>query len=291
MKLEPQGGFAVRRATPEEFAVAVSWARDEGWNPGVADLEAFFAADPSGFLMGFAGGKPVSSISVVRYGEDQGFLGFYIVHPESRGKGFGMATWKAGMAYLAGRTVGLDGVVAQQDNYTKSGFRLVGRNIRFTGVPKLPEARKSAVRTVKARVEHAGEIDTLDRECFGAPRPDFLKPWVFATPDAARTTLAAFEDGGLAGFATIRRCVTGCKIGPLFARTQQAAQALFRVCCAEAEPGEEITLDVPETNRQAITMAESAGLVPVFETARMYRGSAPDLPWTRIFGVTSFELG
>ena len=291
MKLEPQGGFAVRRATPEEFAVAVSWARDEGWNPGLADLEAFFAVDPSGFLMGFADGRPVSSISVVRYGEDQGFLGFYIVHPEARGKGFGMATWKVGMAHLDNRTVGLDGVVAQQDNYRKSGFQLVGRNIRFTGVPKLPEARKSDVMIGKARVEHAVQIETLDRECFGAPRPDFLRSWVFAAPDTARTTLAAFEEGDLAGFATIRRCVRGCKIGPLFAHTQQAAEALFRACCTEAETGDEITLDVPETNRQAMMMAESAGLEPVFETARMYRGSAPNLPWPKIFGVTSFELG
>ena len=291
MSLKVQSRFEVRNATPEDFATAVRWARDEGWNPGVSDLEAFFAADPSGFLMGFADGKPVSSISVVRYGEDHGFLGFYIVHPDERGKGFGMATWEAGMAYLAGRTVGLDGVVAQQDNYKRSGFQLVGRNIRFTGVPELPEARKSAVMIGKARVEHAGQIEKFDRECFAAPRPDFLRSWVFAAPDAARTTLVAFGNGDLVGFATIRRCVTGCKIGPLFARTQQAAEALFGACCTEAEPGDEITLDVPETNLQAMTMAKSAGLEPVFETARMYRGSAPDLPWPKIFGVTSFELG
>jgi len=85
--------------------------------------------------------------------------------------------------------------------------------------------------------------------------------------------------------------MAGYKIGPLFAYTRTAAEALFRAGCAEAEPGEGITLDVPETNRQAMMMAQSAGLEPVFETARMYRGSAPDLPWPRIFGVTSFELG
>jgi hypothetical protein len=30
---------------------------------------------------------------------------------------------------------------------------------------------------------------------------------------------------------------------------------------------------------------------PVFETARMYTGPAPDLPLSRLYGVTSFELG
>lgn len=59
--------------------------------------------------MGFAVDQPVSSISVVRYGSDYGFLGFYIVHPEYRGAGIGMATWNAGIAYLKARTVGVDG--------------------------------------------------------------------------------------------------------------------------------------------------------------------------------------
>lgn len=291
MKLEPQGGFAVRRATPEEFAVAVSWARDEGWNPGLADPEAFFAADPSGFLMGFADGRPVSSISVVRYGEDQGFLGFYIVHPEARGKGFGMATWKVGMDYLAGRTVGLDGVVAQHDNYTKSGFQLVGRNVRFSGFPRLSPSAIPAVKIVEAQSRHGGQIEVLDQACFGVPRVHFLRSWVFPEPGAGRKTFAAFEGSDLSGYATIRKCIEGCKIGPLFARNRQSAEALFQACCADADPGGAVTLDVPETNRQAMTMAESAGLEPVFETARMYRGSAPDLPWPKIFGVTSFELG
>jgi len=291
MSLKPQGEFAVRKATPDQFAVAVGWARDEGWNPGVADLEAFYAADPSGFLIGYVGGTPVSSISVVRYGDDHGFLGFYIVHPDGRGKGFGMATWKAGMAHLGQRTVGLDGVVAQQDNYTKSGFELVGRNIRFTGVPKLAGPTRPGVTAEAARPDHSGRIGKLDRLCFGAPRPDFLQSWVFAAPAAGRKTFVVLENDDVSGFATIRKCIKGYKIGPLFAQTQQAAEALFQACCDEAEPGSIITLDVPETNQQAVKIAEKSGLEPVFETARMYRGSAPDLPWSNIFGVTSFELG
>lgn len=291
MSSKPQGGFAVRRATADQFAVAISWARDEGWNPGIADLEAFYAADPSGFLMGYVDGKPVSSISVVRYGDDHGFLGVYIVHPDGRGKGFGMATWKAGMAHLGNRTVGLDGVVVQQDNYRKSGFELVGRNIRFTGVPKLAKPARSGVTAEAARAEHSDQIERLDRICFGAPRPAFLQSWVFAAPAAGRKTFVVVENGDVSGYATIRKCIQGYKIGPLFAQTQQAAEVLFQACCDEVEPGSAITLDVPEANQQAVKIAEGAGLAPVFETARMYRGSAPDLSWSNIFGVTSFELG
>lgn len=71
----------IRTASENEFAVAIEWAKSEGWNPGLDDLSAFYAADPGGFLMGFLDDEPVSSISVVRYGDEFGFLGFYIVHP------------------------------------------------------------------------------------------------------------------------------------------------------------------------------------------------------------------
>jgi hypothetical protein len=73
---------------------------------------------------------------VVRYGGGFGFLGFYMVTPDMRELGIGLATWNAGMEYLGDRVIGLDGVVAQQYNYRKSGFVLHGRNIRHTGVPR-----------------------------------------------------------------------------------------------------------------------------------------------------------
>jgi RimJ/RimL family protein N-acetyltransferase len=52
--------------------------------------------------MGWLGGQPVASISVVRYGAGFGFLGFYIVVPRHRGQGHGIALWRAGMARLEG---------------------------------------------------------------------------------------------------------------------------------------------------------------------------------------------
>ncbi|MGO8499579.1 GNAT family N-acetyltransferase, partial [Rhizobium ruizarguesonis] len=64
----------------------------------------------------------VGSISVVKYGESFAFLGLYIVHHDFRGKGYGKEIWAAGIASAGDRTIGLDGVAAQQDNYRKAGF-------------------------------------------------------------------------------------------------------------------------------------------------------------------------
>jgi hypothetical protein len=41
----------------------------------------------------------------------------------------------------------------------------------------------------------------------------------------------------------------------------------------------------------AVRLAERCQLQPAFETARMYRGPAPQLPLDRTFGITTFELG
>ncbi len=49
------------------------------------------------------------------------------------------------MARLGARTVGLDGVVAQQENYKKSGFVLAHRNVRHGGVAR-PVASDPQVR-------------------------------------------------------------------------------------------------------------------------------------------------
>lgn len=173
-----------RPASVAEFQIAIDWAAAEGWKPGHYDLAAFHAADPDGFLIGFLGDDPVSSISVVRYGDAYGFLGFYTVHPDHCGTGAGIATWCAGMNHLSGRCVGLDGVVDQQGNYRKSGFVLVGRNVRHTGIPVPGD-----VACISLRPSVADDLDRivgLDRRYFPADRSGFITVWVLPRDPSTR---------------------------------------------------------------------------------------------------------
>src|SRR3954469_23086932 len=141
--------LVIRPANRRELDLALEWAAQEGWNPGLSDTQCFYAADPEGFLLAFRDAEPVASISVVRYGSDFGFLGLYIVRPELRGRGYGHRLWQAGMARLEGRTVGLDGVVAQQENNRRSGFSLAHRNIRFGGQPGIEGPQDTRIRSVE----------------------------------------------------------------------------------------------------------------------------------------------
>ncbi len=275
--------LSIRPMTPADLDTAIGWAAAEGWNPGLADAGAFLAEDPGGFLMGWLGDKQVSSISVVRYGEGFGFLGFYIVTPERRGQGHGIAIWQAGMARLNGRIVGLDGVVAQQENYRESGFVLTHRNIRYGGTVDV-QAPDDPRLTSQVEVQ---DCAALDRIFFPAGRDAFLAAWL-GTP--GHVVRAIVDDGAVTGYGVLRACREGSKIGPLFAATETDADLLFRALAAEAPPGP-IFLDPPEPNGAAIRLAERHGLTPSFETARMYRGTAPELPLGQIFGITTFELG
>lgn len=50
-----QKEYKIKTMTREELDIAVEWAAREGWNPGVHDADAFYAADPNGFFGGLAG--------------------------------------------------------------------------------------------------------------------------------------------------------------------------------------------------------------------------------------------
>lgn len=276
----------IRPMSRADLEAALGWARDEGWNPGLDDVGPFHAQDPSGFLMGWLGTVRVGCISVVKYGADFAFLGLYIVHPAHRGKGYGKAIWDAGIASAAGRTIGLDGVPAQQDNYRKSGFAYAYGSARWTGALRGLVTKRSYVRPVTA--DDVPAIRDFDRRHVAADRDRFLKAWL--APSSTRQTEGYFEDGALRGYGTVRRCVSGWKIGPLFADTPAVAEALLAtlVTPAGVDP---ISIDIPGPNAAAVAMAQRLGLRPAFETARMYLGPAPELPLDRVFGVTTLELG
>ena len=127
-------GYDIVFLDMDGIRTAVEWARREGWNPGLKDAEAFAAQDPEGFLGLKVDGELAATISLVSYGPSFGFLGFYICRPDLRGKGLGLALWNAALALKPARTIGLDGVTAQQDNYRKTGFVLAHANFRHGGL-------------------------------------------------------------------------------------------------------------------------------------------------------------
>jgi ribosomal protein S18 acetylase RimI-like enzyme len=275
----------IDEATPIDLEILLDWAALEGWNPGIEDAAPFHSADPHGFFIGRVAGTPAAAISVVRSDESHAFLGFYICKPEFRGLGHGFALWKHGLRHAEGCTIGLDGVVAQQERYAKSGFVLAWNNVRYGGHIAPGPRSRDGVRAVVP--EDIARLLPFDTACYGASRMAFLSAWL--GPSKSRKGFICLRDGMVAGYCVVRRCRHGFKVGPLFAVDPATARALL-AAALEVAGRSEIFLDVPLANKAAVKLAEEHGLRPKFETARMYRGTPPSVPINQIFGVTTFEL-
>ena len=272
--------------TRNDLDTAVEWAAKEGWNPGLYDAEAFYTTDPNGFFMGYLNDKPVASISAVSYGRQFGFLGFYIVKPEHRSKGYGIQVWNEAIKYLTNHNIGLDGVVTQQENYKKSGFRLAYRNVRYEdfGGGKITKSNK----IVKLSTLPLEQVVAYDGKLFPVSRTPFLTLW-FQQPESL--ALGYIDKGKLKGYGMVRKCRTGYKVGPLFADNAKIAEILFSELKTHVDPKSTIYLDVPEINKAAIALVKRHKMKPMFETARMYTKSPPQIDLNKVFGVTTFELG
>jgi GNAT superfamily N-acetyltransferase len=277
--------FEIRNLARNEIQKVIDMAAAEGWNPGLEDAEAFFEADPDGFFVGELAGVPIAVISVVNYHDQYGFVGLYIVKEEYRGRGYGYRLWRHALDRVDTITAGLDGVPAQLENYEKSGFVYAFRQMRLAITAfKTPVAGNMQLFSPD-KIE---AITAYDTTAFGVERASFTKAWL--TMSNAKTFY--IENGqDITGYAVLRKCGDGYKIGPLFADNEAVAEQLFLACCNAAEPGNQVFIDMPEINSTTQRWIDRYNLKLVFETARMYKNGIPAFPLSKLFGVTTFELG
>lgn len=280
----------IRPMSRKEFDTAINWAAAEGWNPGRFDGDVFWQTDPTGFFTMELDGEMIGSCSAVSYDGNYGFMGFFIVKNEYRGKGLGGKLWLAMRDTLKGRlkadtTIGIDGVFNMQESYARTGFNFSHRNLHMEGIAEQLEF--DATKISFAYSEIFAQLVAADARWFGCERSNFLEGWL-AMPEM-RT--AVYREGdAIVGYGCRRTCREGYKIGPLFASDLKVADQLFSALTSEIA-GQTVSIDVPEYNLQAMKLAESHDLKQNFGCARMYIGPRPSIPDEEIFGITTYELG
>ncbi|PKP53923.1 MAG: GNAT family N-acetyltransferase [Bacteroidetes bacterium HGW-Bacteroidetes-1] len=267
----------------------VEWAREEGWNPGEKDAEVFYATDPDGHYGYFMDEEMIAGGSIISYDGVFGFMGLFIVKPYYRSLGIGRKLWYQRRDMLlsrleSGASIGMDGVVAMQSFYGKGGFESVFRDERHM---KLGEIFTIDSHISSIEFSDFDAVLSYDIQCFGFPRPQFLKPWLNMQ---GNKNFKYVSDGQMKGFAIMRKATSGYKICPLFADNEVVAEALYKACL-NAVPGEEVFLDIPLTNTAAVRLLKKYKTQYVFECARMYYGKPPELALEKVFGITTFELG
>ncbi|MEO9516550.1 MAG: GNAT family N-acetyltransferase [Paracoccaceae bacterium] len=276
--------MTIRMMTLDDLQTVLEWAAEEGWNPGLDDAIAFYAADPKGFLLKEKDGAPVAAISVVNHDANTAFLGLYLCKKGHRGQGHGMDVWRAGIAHAQDRCIGLDGVPDQQQNYARSGFVNYGSTVRYEGhLPSMTDPRMRA-----AAPDDIGDLVAQDAKACGIKRTAFATTWFTQSP--TRQTMVLAEGSDITGFATFRRCHLGCKIGPLYAASEADAQALLG---ANPFPTaqEPCFVDVFDHNAPLAKMLKSLGFEATFETARMYSGAEPINNPAKFQAIATMELG
>ncbi|WP_420572147.1 GNAT family N-acetyltransferase [Kordia sp.] len=267
----------------------VTWAQEEGWNPGPNDAEVYFATDPDGFYGFYYKNELIAGGSIVSYHGAYGFMGFFIVKPVYRGQGIGEKLWYLRRDTLLSRlhknaAIGMDGVVAMQPFYKKGGFEIAFKDVRYEkkGISFPVDKHITSIKDTDFQA-----ILDYDEKCFGFPRPQFLKPWLQLPRNK---TFKYVENDQLKGFAIVRKANTGYKICPLFADNLNVAEALYQACL-NAVNGDLLYIDIPMSNVAAKTLIEKYDASYIFECARMYYGNPPKVDMDKIFGITTFELG
>lgn len=184
------------------------------------------------------------------------------------------------------QNIGLDGVVEQQNNYKKSGFKLAYRNIRYEGFGTSKEIKDKNI--VFLSEIPFKQLLNYDNEIFPASRPTFFREWI-KQPESL--SVGYLKNDKLLGYGMVRKCRTGFKVGPLFTNNPWVAEQLFQKIRTFVGKENQIYLDTPELNKKAIRLAENHKMKPMFETARMYNKEEPKVSLQKVFGVTTFELG
>ena len=257
----------------------------QGWNGGVHDVETFAAVDPGAWLVAEIDGRPVGVTLATRWNDAFGWVGVYLVEPEHRGRGIGLALFQRTVERLAPRSIGLDGDPAQQDNYRRSGFVDVHPNTRWQGPAGAWRGVEGSVAASQVSFE---ELLALDARALGTERPALLRAWL-DQPEA--TTGVALRDGRVAGFATARPAFDGWKVGPVHAHDAVVAASAIAGAVAALPPDTVCWLDVPEPNVEARALMRRHRYEASPTSGRMARGSAPPADLGVSFALTAHEVG
>jgi hypothetical protein len=171
-----------------------------------------------------------------------------------------------------------------QPFYAKGGFKFSHRDLRMESVAQVEIPN---FHVTKINPEEFNLLNNFDRNYFGFERERFLKDWLFM-PDSQ--SLKYTEGTVIKGYGTVRKCRKGYKVGPLFAQNFEVAHEIYKGLATVAQ-GNQIYIDVPEINKDGMKLAALYDMKEMFGCARMYYGKAPELPYDKIYSVTTFELG
>ena len=281
-------GYTIGQMTRAEAETLGNWAAQEGWNPGLSDVDVAWTFDPDAFVAIRRDGEFAGGGVIIAYGREAGFMGLFIMRDDLRRQGIGRVLWHERLRRLRqrlepGAPIGMDGVFDMAPFYEAGGFTYLYRDLRFQG--EAGGQRDPAA--VPLDQVAWPQLAAYDARVSGIRRPEFMRGWL---TQPGGKGFAALQDGRLAGYGFLRPCRSGFKIGPLYSEHPEVARTLLDSLLSTI-PGQPVSLDVPEPNTAALRIVNELGWTQSFGCARMVNGPPVAFPVSQVFGVTSFEFG
>lgn len=276
----------IKIATLPEWLNVIEMSRQEKWDPGLGDGHLFLNVDNEGFFISYLHGKPIASVAAVNFNENYASIGHYIVKPEFRGKGIGLALWKFAIKHAGERIIALDAVPEQRKNYAKWGFKTYYRTFRIQG-----RASGHKVNTSNINIIDQNSIQSViefDESITGYSRDRLLTSWFFGNN---RKGFILSDNQNIKGLIGLRQSNDGYRVGPFYAKDKDHIKDLFLTAIREIPENALVTLDVPEYAQTTINLLHSFGFRTLFHTYRMYRGT-PRVGYTQgNNALASLEIG
>ncbi len=256
----------IRQMTIDDVQLGLELTGQAGWNQTESDWLRFLKMEPEGCFAAELGGRTVGTTTTCAF-EGVAWIAMVLVDVDYRGKGVGTELLKYALNYLDKRkvkTVRLDATSAGQPIYEKLGFALEYQLARFEGIA--PSGKRGTLVTKAVPAIYASIIE-FDKWTTGTNRGKMLRRFFEEFPEDIRIIQHGDK---IAGFIMTRPGANAVQIGPCIATLDAGSvllQDALNRCAAE-----QVFIDIPVDNAEAVKVAEPSGLRIQRYFMRMYRG-------------------
>jgi len=262
-------GSTEHRLGEKHLAVCLALSKSAHWNQNEADWRLMLDIG-YGWGISLDDGTLAASTLVLPYG-NFAWVSMVLVLPEHRRQGYATRLLRVALAELENRrlTPILDATPAGHEVYVQEGFRDTWGFRRF----QLKETIAALERPAEVRPLRASDwpqVLVLDARAFGASRERLLRALAARLPEAA---LIAERGGMLQGFLLGRDGREARQLGPLVARSTDAARALLAEALVRVSLPP-LYIDVVDREPAITAWLESLGFEFQRPFTRMVHGAA-----------------
>ena len=260
-------GSTEHRLGENHLAGCLALSKSAHWNQNEADWRLMLDIG-YGWGISLDDGTLAASTLVLPYG-NFAWVSMVLVLPEQRRQGYAAQLLRTALADLGNRALTpiLDATPAGHEVYVQEGFWDTWGFRRF----QLKETIAALERPAEVRPLRASDwpqVLVLDARAFGASRGRLLRALEPRLPQAA---LVAEENGELAGFLLGRDGREAHQVGPLVARSTDAARALLAEALVKVSPP--LYIDVVDREPAITAWLESLGFEFQRPFTRMVHGA------------------